>query len=136
MWRPKKVDNEDAIQKGGCHSPVPLSPENKKARIDTTMLHDSPTTPGIYLPESYESPGNNTFGSYGFGQDGIRFAQDCDAGIHQNRKEYYASVSREAEESVNALERSAKNVTNTEWKVSENTSDNKENPFSSFFFSN
>jgi exonuclease 1 len=134
MWRPKQVDHEHTF-----HSPVPSSPENKKQRADN-LLHNSPTTPGIYLPESYESPENNTFGLYGFGQDCTRLvAADIDAGIHQNRKKYYASVSREAEESLNALEKSTKNIRHTSSVIGANTqtvSDNKENPFSSFFFSN
>ena len=130
MWRPKQVDH--TIQQPDHYSP--LSPENKRSKQDNHQFHNTPTTPGIYLPESFESPENNAFGSYGYGQDGGATV-DNDVSIHQQRREYFASVSREAEQSLDALERAKIQIGSTSRENPRAMADNKENPFSGFFFS-
>lgn len=129
MWKPKQVDH--TIQQPDHYSP--LSPENKRPKQDNHQFHNTPTTPGIYLPESFESPESNAFGSYGYGHDATIL--DNGVNIHQHRREYFASISREAEQSLDALERSKIQTGSISRENPRASADNKENPFSGFFFS-
>lgn len=147
VWKPKMVDKGQPSAGNPVENTdqvsllMPLSPENKKPRADHGLQNFPPLTPGIYLPESYDSPENNAFCVYGCeeGTDDMGLTAD------PHGKEYYAAVLKEAADSVEAVEKSTvlakraflkpSNVQNKTRKVNTNPDADIENPFSGYFFS-